>query len=80
MKHKYPILTRIEAAKKADVTPAAISAALKRGELTDLKKRDLDPKNHRVNGVYIYDDDYFQAYCEKVQFENYKNSGRIKFD
>jgi len=80
MEHKYPILTRNEAAQKAYVTPAAISAALERGELTALRKRDLDPKNHRINGVYIYDDGYFKAYCEKVQFENYKNSGRIKFD
>ena len=71
------ILSRKEAAQRAGVTPAAISAAVARDELT--RATNLNCNDYRSNGVYIFDDGYFAEYCYKVDREQYRNSGRKKF-
>lgn len=77
MAAKHPIISRREAAARAKVSPAAISAAIERGELT--KATRLDYNEYRLNGVYIYDDGFFKAYCDRVEVTNYRKSGRKKF-
>lgn len=71
---QYPILSRKEAAEKANVSVVAISSAINRGELTQAKR--LNTTDYRTNGVYIYEDEYFQAYLEHLEVTNYRNSGR----
>lgn len=71
---QYPILSRKEAAEKAGVSIVAISSAIERGVLT--KATRLNTTDYRTNGVYIYEDEYFQAYLEHLEVTNYKNSGR----
>jgi len=71
------IISRKEAATRAGVSPAAISAAVERGELTRATR--LNPLDYRSNGMYIYDDGYFKAYCDRLEVTNYRKSGRKKF-
>ena len=67
------ILTRKEAAEIANVTTAAITIAVNRGDLT---KVNLDPEEYRKNGLYILNDELFYDYCEHIKNTNHKKSGR----
>lgn len=77
-KVQYPIISRNEAAARAGVSAQAISAAIQREELTRVTH--LNSQDYRVNGVYIFDDGFFKAYCEKIEVTNYKNSGRRRLE
>lgn len=67
------ILTRKQAAEIANVTVAAITIAVKRGDLTKVV---LDSEEYRKNGLYIQNDELFYDYCEHIKNSNYKKSGR----